>query len=176
MREREPSDVIHGTLVRVTDAPRTKFDEVKKTYYIRLIRQGFRRYRAAEMVGLSYGTIARHMDREPDFARAVSEAEAAKIDEVEEALYETAIAGNVTAQQVVLYNRRSEAWADQRMIKSRLEAAQLEAERISESSPTRAVDGLRTKLLDLRDRLAPDVQQPEPEPVAIPIEETGAAS
>lgn len=165
--------VIEGSVVRggrVGPQPggTRKFDELKKTTYVRLLRQGVRRYKAAEIVGVSYPTVWTHLKSDPEFAEAVSQAEMAKLDEVEEALYETALAGNVTAQQVVLYNRRPDEWADQRMIKARQElaAAEAAAAQVQEGGPA-AVEGLRTKLLELRERLTP----PEPEPVLVEEEE-----
>lgn len=163
--------VIEGTVVRggrVGPQPggTRKFDELKKTTYVRLLRQGVRRYKAAEIVGVSYPTVWTHLKSDPAFAEAVSQAEMAKLDEVEEALYETALAGNVTAQQVVLYNRRPDEWADQRMLKAKLEAAEVERAAAAEKAGPVAVEGLRSKLLELRERLI----VPEPTEVAVEVE------
>lgn len=158
----------------------TKFDDRKKEQYVNLIRQGIRRVKAAMYVGVSYAVVLNHMKRFPEFAQAVSEAEMVRIDEVESALFETAIAGNVTAQQIVLYNRRPEEWADQRMLRARIEAAAADAAASERREAEDAVGGLRSKLGELRERLAseeadedgelPDLEDEddlEPEPVRV---------
>lgn len=141
---------------------RFKFDDLKKAVYVRLIRAGMRRVHAAEQVGVAYTTVLEHFRRFPDFAQAVSEAEMARLDLVEEALYETAIGGNVVAQQVVLYNRRPEEWADQRMMRARIEAAAVAEERMEARKAEKALGGLRDKLGELRERLLnPDEELPD---------------
>lgn len=133
-----------------------KFDDIKRHAYVHLIRQGIRRVRASEIVGVSYHTIIRYMEADEDFRMMVHEAEMARVDEVEEALFREAIAGgNVTAQQVILYNRRSDEWADQRQLKARIEAAQAEAAEQSRAADASSLDGLRDKLMSLRERVTP---------------------
>lgn len=135
-----------------------KFDAVKRQAYVHLLRRGIRRVRASEIVGVSYNTILKYMERDEEFMEAIRDAEMARVDEVEEALYREAIqSGNVTAQQVILYNRRSDEWADQRQIKARLEAAKVEAEERERVAETSSLDGLRDKLMALRERVAPPV-------------------
>lgn len=138
------------------DNPRYKFDDLKKATYVRLIRQGVRRVRAAEYVGVTYATVMEHFQRFPEFLADVNEAEMARVDEVEEALFESAIQGNVIAQQVVLYNRRSDEWADQRMRNARLESANDGAAQDAELQAAQAAAQLRGKLLELRERLHDD--------------------
>jgi predicted transcriptional regulator len=133
----------------------TRFDAVKKAAYVRYVRQGIRRVRASELCGVTYSTVREHMHKDEDFARDVSEAEMARLDEVEEAMYQTAIQGNVVAQQVVLYNRRPDEWADQRMLRSRLEAAAAGAEASETRAAESAMDSLKAKLSELRERLVP---------------------
>lgn len=160
-------EVVRGEIVEYDDTGwtrngkgkenhRYKFDDLKKAMYLNLIRQGVRRIRAAEYVGVSYATVQEHFLRFPEFLEAVSEAEMFRVDMVEEALYETAIAGNVVAQQVVLFNRRPEEWADQRMMRARIEAAAANEESRQRNSAQDSLGGLREKLGELRERLVDD--------------------
>ena len=57
------------------------------------------------------------MKKDNGFAEAVSEAESDAIGKVENALFEAATSGNVTAMQVYLYNRDPERWADRRSVR-----------------------------------------------------------
>ncbi len=57
------------------------------------------------------------MKKGKGFAEAVSEAESDAIGKVENALFEAAISGNVTAIQVYLYNRAPKRWTDKRNIR-----------------------------------------------------------
>ncbi len=93
-----------------------KFDEAKKTAYIELIREGHDRAMAARGIGISLRTVERHMLNSDELREAVSLAETEVNQKVENALYETAMSGNVTAIQVWLYNRDPKRWADKRNI------------------------------------------------------------
>ena len=97
---------------------RKKFDRAKKDEYLEMLRNGIRRGKASHQVGVNPATVQRHMDRYPNFAAEVSQAEMLADNEVEEALYTAAISGNVVACQVWLYNRRPEAWADRRNLRA----------------------------------------------------------
>ena len=102
-------------------SPAPNFDDVKKAEFLRLLREKrCSRMAAADGVGTSRITVWRHMDADPDFRRRVSEAEMdverEKILEVEDALFQAAINGHVTAQQVFLYNRAPERWKDKRAV------------------------------------------------------------
>ncbi len=97
-----------------------KFDEVKREEYLKLLRLGEPRFIAAGKVGLDSKTPDRYGKRYPMFAEAVSRAEMEgsnhRNTSVENALYEAATSGNVTAIQVWLYNRSPDRWADRRNI------------------------------------------------------------
>lgn len=86
----------------------------KKALYVRLLRAGWLRGAAAREVGVDRTTIWRWRKADPEFDRACQEAEAAAVEAVEDALYRAALDGNVTAIQVILYNRAPERWADRR--------------------------------------------------------------
>jgi hypothetical protein len=99
---------------------RKKFDDIKKAEYLELLREGTGRCRAARSVGVNIFTVERHMGQYPSFADAVSLAETEADDEVENALYQAAISGNVTACQVWLYNRRKDKWTDRRNVRTEI--------------------------------------------------------
>ena len=89
-----------------------KFTETKRRRYLELLEKGAMRCAAAAAVGVHRSTTHRAMRDEPDFASAVEAAEIQANSEVQTALFEAAIGGNVTAQQVWLYNRVSGAWVN----------------------------------------------------------------
>lgn len=93
-----------------------KLDTIKKEKYLDLLREGGRRGASAKVVGVHRHTIANHMKKDKAFAKAVSEAEMEAHELIEDALFQAALAGNVTAQQVYLYNRMPDKWADRRRL------------------------------------------------------------
>lgn len=95
----------------------SKFDEAKKTAYINLILEGKGRMMAAGELGVSPRTVQKHMVSSKEFKQAVSQAETEVNQKVENALYEAATSGNVTAIQVWLYNRDPKRWNDRRNIR-----------------------------------------------------------
>lgn len=105
---------------RGTPIRRPRFDGVKRQKYLEQIQQGVGRYAAAAAAGTSPRTIERHLEASKTFRDQVSQAELTINETVENALYQSAISGNVVAQQVWLYNRQPERWRDAR---SRVEVA-----------------------------------------------------
>lgn len=97
------------------------FGPKKREQYLELLRNGERRGRAAELVGVDRTTVWRHQQRDEEFALACDESEILADEAVEDALYQAALAGNVVACQVWLYNRRPERWRDMRQIHARVE-------------------------------------------------------
>jgi len=98
-----------------------KLTTKKKKEFLRLVREdGMKRTNAILEVGISRATLADHLNREPDFRDALDQAEMDQeknhIEKVEDALFDAAESGNVTAIQVFLYNRHPEKWADKRNI------------------------------------------------------------
>ena len=93
-----------------------KFDHIKKAKYLEHISNGHTRGYAATLVGVHRSTIADHMKANKGFADAISEAESDAIAKIENALFEAANSGNVTAIQVFLYNRNPKRWSDRRNI------------------------------------------------------------
>ncbi len=108
---------VKGKSGKAGEAHRNKFDSIKKDEYLALLRQGHTRGLAASLVGIHRATVSTHMKKDNEFADAVSEAESDAIGKVENALFEAAISGNVTAIQVYLYNRNPERWADRRSVR-----------------------------------------------------------
>lgn len=102
---------------KAREAHRNKFDDAKKEQYLDLLRQGHTRGLAASLVGIHRATVSIHMSKDKAFAKAVSEAESDAVGKVENALFEAAVSGNVTAMQVYLYNRNPERWADRRNVR-----------------------------------------------------------
>lgn len=91
-----------------------RFSKVKQEEYLASLRDGGRRGKAARAIDIDPSTVWRHMRDEAghltEFGRAVIEAEAEADEEVETALYDAAVSGNVTAIQTWLYNRKSDKW------------------------------------------------------------------
>ena len=97
----------------------SKFSDVRKKAYLEKLTKGKRRGQAAKEVGISYPVIWKRMKEDAEFAKEVDEAEMLANEEVENALYQAAVSGNVTACQVWLYNRAPDKWADKRQVESR---------------------------------------------------------
>lgn len=95
---------------------RVKFTDETQEAYLDLLREGKRRGQAAREVGIHRSTIADYRKLDAAFAAEERLAEMDAIEAVEESLYQTALAGNVTAQQVFLYNRAPDRWADRRNV------------------------------------------------------------
>ena len=93
-----------------------KFDETKRSAYLELIRSGRGRCVAARTVGMTPGGVSHFLGDHADFAAEVSKMEMEATEGVENALYETALTGNVVAQQVWLYNRNPDRWTDRRSV------------------------------------------------------------
>ena len=93
---------------------REKFDAARKEVFLDLLRKGIRRTNACKKVGIHRDTFNAHVNKNPKFAEAVMQAEMDANELVEQALFNNALKGNVTAQQVWLYNRDPERWADKR--------------------------------------------------------------
>ena len=98
-----------------------KFTTKKKKEFLRLIREeGMRRSAALAEIGIARQTLSAHLKDDPALADALDEAEmdqaSRKNDIVEDALFDAAESGNVTAIQVYLYNRVPERWSDKRNV------------------------------------------------------------
>ena len=110
-----PAPVIGGA-PKPRGVPR-KFTPTRQAEYLHYIARGMRRSAAAKATGVTMETVKRARDLDPDFVEkeALAEAEAAEV--IEDALYETAKAGNVTAIIYILGNRQKDRWQDVRNAK-----------------------------------------------------------
>ena len=93
-----------------------KFDARKKQRYLTFLAEGSTRRSSAASAGISFQTVLNHRASDSEFAAAESDAEGKMVCAVEGFLFAAAKKGNVTAQQVILYNRASDRWADRRNI------------------------------------------------------------
>jgi len=95
---------------------RQKFDATRRELFLGLLRKGIRRSNACIKVGISRATFSTYMNANPKFVEEVALAEYDSNELIEQAMFNTALKGNVTAQQVILYNRMPERWRDRRNI------------------------------------------------------------
>jgi len=95
---------------------REKFDAARREIFLDLLRKGVRRTQACKKAGISRPTFNKYMNNNKKFAAEVAQAETDANELVEQAMFSSALKGNVTAQQVWLYNRDPEHWQDKRNI------------------------------------------------------------
>lgn len=81
------------------------FDDKAKEQFIELLWSGNSITSAAEALNVGRRTIYRHRHDDPKFDEAVVKAMRGRIEIVEDALYMSALQGNVTAQIFYLVNR-----------------------------------------------------------------------
>lgn len=91
-----------------------KFGKNKKRAYLKLLSEGISKSAAATAVGVSGELVRLYRKRFKSWAAEEEKAQMAANDIIEDALFVTAKNGNVTAQQVWLYNRSPDRWADMR--------------------------------------------------------------
>jgi len=109
---------------RVGAAQRSvKFDTLKREKYLELLAAGGRRCASARAVGVSYETTRQYRYANPDFQELVELAEQEANEKVETALFDAALAGNVTACLAWLYSRCPERWRDMRNVRHEVEPA-----------------------------------------------------
>jgi len=100
--------------------PFAKFGTIKREKYLQRLAEGGRRYATAKEVGVSAELVRLYRKAFPEFSVAEEQAEMQANEQVEDALFQAAISGNVTAAQVWLYNRDPQRWKDQRNNKHEL--------------------------------------------------------
>lgn len=91
-----------------------KFTPEKQKEYLKLLVDGGRRHASAYKIGVTPALIVAVRKRDQEFAKAMDLAERVANEHIESAMYQSAINGNVTAQQVWLYNRMPDKWKDAR--------------------------------------------------------------
>src|SRR4051812_34690367 len=92
-----------------------KFDNTKQQRYLGALKQGLTRTEAARVSGVSYPTVWAYGKANPAWLVECEEAEIQACDPVENKLRELALAGNLSAILVWLYNRSGGRWADRRV-------------------------------------------------------------
>lgn len=78
----------------------------------RLAGAGLAEYQIAQALGVSWPTWADRRDTVPEVLEALKRGQTAAIGKVENALYESAVGGNLGAQVFFLKNRAGERWRD----------------------------------------------------------------
>ena len=67
-----------------------KFDELKQKTFLKLVKEGMSRGKAAEAVGITRQLVSVHAKRDEEFRDLMSQAEMGPIENVEDALYHNA--------------------------------------------------------------------------------------
>lgn len=87
--------------------------QIDPTEVERLAGEGLAQYQIAQALGISWDTWAsRRDDPETQVSEALKRGEQSAIGKVENALYESAVKGNLGAQVFFLKNRASDRWKD----------------------------------------------------------------
>jgi hypothetical protein len=76
---------------------RKRFSVAQQEEFLQHLRQGMRRGACAELLGFTRLTIITYIEDHPEFERRVIDAEGEANEHVEEALYQAAVSGNVSA-------------------------------------------------------------------------------
>ncbi len=93
-------------------APRRKFTERKKQLFINLIANGNTIVNICDAMDIDTSTYRKARAADPEFAKEVDEAKKIRIHLVEDALFMSAISGNVLAQKFYLVNRSGGEWKE----------------------------------------------------------------
>jgi len=93
-------------------APRRKFTERKKQLFINLIANGNTIVNICDAMDIDTSTYRKARAADPEFAKEVDEAKKIRLDLVEDALFMSAISGNVLAQKFYLVNRSGGKWKE----------------------------------------------------------------
>ena len=91
---------------------RRKFTERKKQLFINLVANGNTIVNICEAMGIDPSTYRKARLADPEFAREVDEAKKIRLHLVEDALFMSAISGNVLAQKFYLVNRSGGEWKE----------------------------------------------------------------
>jgi hypothetical protein len=94
-----------------------KFGPEKRNAYLQLLRDGNALRTAARGVGVSPELVRLYRKATKGWRRQEEDARREAVGRVEDALFQAAVSGNVTAIQVYLYNRDPKRWQDRRNFK-----------------------------------------------------------
>jgi len=89
-----------------------KFTESKKQLFINLIANGNTIVNICDAMDIDTSTYRKARAADPEFAKEVDEAKKIRLDLVEDALFMSAISGNVLAQKFYLVNRSNGEWKE----------------------------------------------------------------
>lgn len=89
-----------------------KFTERKKQLFINLIANGNTIVNICDAMDIDTSTYRKARAADPEFAKEVDEAKQIRLDLVEDALFMSAISGNVLAQKFYLVNRSGGKWKE----------------------------------------------------------------
>lgn len=78
----------------------------------RLAGEGLAEYQIAQAIGVAWNTYARCKDEQTEVAEALKRGQRCAIGKVENALFTSAVGGNLGAQVFFLKNRASDQWRD----------------------------------------------------------------
>ncbi len=98
------------------------FTVEKQATFLELLRTGNTISHACEVIGVSHDAVEKYRRKNPEYNEEVIVAREVQIRVVEDALYQTALSGHVTAQIFFLVNRtkyrpRNEKWENLQSIK-----------------------------------------------------------
>lgn len=93
------------------------FDEQAKRRYIAVIKKRPGRQLAAAEIGVTWGTVKKHLKEDQAFLNAVEEAEMLMLEQVESVLIDMALDENLGAIKEVLHNLRGDRWKDQQVLR-----------------------------------------------------------
>ena len=89
-----------------------KFGAKTREKFLALLREGVGKCQAARSLKLDPHTPSEYAREHPEFGTAVEDARLESIEEVEDALFQAAVSGNVTACIFFLANRAPDRWRD----------------------------------------------------------------
>lgn len=112
--------VVHGTARTYTVNGHWEIPEQILDEFFHLLRSGYGKYKAADLLGYTWHDLSDVIERDRELTKRYEHALHVRLDEVEEALIGTAIAGNVQAQKFVLTNRRAGEWGDGQILVQRV--------------------------------------------------------
>ena len=93
-------------------ARRRKFTERKKQLFINLIANGNTIVNICDAMDIDTSTYRKARAADPEFAKEVDEAKQIRLHLVEDALFMSALSGNVLAQKFYLVNRSGGKWKE----------------------------------------------------------------
>lgn len=129
--------------------------------FLSLVRTGYGKYKAADLLGFRWDEIAEAIERDDELERAFEHAQEVRLDEVEEAMYGSAISGNVTAQKFLLTNRRAGTWGEGPVLVQRVQAKHSPQDEQEALDSARSREAFRRELMERIQNARQLVREPE---------------